>query len=287
MKRFYLLFVIAWLAATVSQSALAEETLDVAKRTGIIRVGTGVMGLKPYLWKDESGNLTGAEYEVYSYIADKIGVKAEWIVAEWTALIPGLNANQWDMLGTSSASEERAIGGGIVYSRPWGVIYDRVIVLKGSPIKGVDDLKDKTVATVLGTVDSVTAHALKDQGKIKEVKDFSGWGEPFLALQNKQVDAVIIDEQEGLARQKDMPEIELVGDPIFFIPKPEFADAQAKAEYTFGALAIGLRKSDPKLREAINSAIDAMDEDGTRQKILEKYGMWNNYQKKENLFQSR
>src|SRR5262249_5726801 len=110
-------------------------------------------------------------------------------------------------------------------------------------------------------------------------KDFNTYGEPFLALRNSQVDAVILDEQQAVEKVKEMPEIEMVGDPLFYVPKPEWADAEAKAPYKLGGLAVGVRREDSKLLEAINAALDAMDKDGTRERILRTHGVWNEHQR--------
>lgn len=136
------------------------------------------------------------------------------------------------------------------------------------------NLKGKTVASVLGSMDSLNAHNLADAGKVGAVRDFNGWGEPFLALRNQQVDAVIVDQMTYLGQVAELQDLRLVGEPMTYQPKPEWASAESKAEYKLGAAGIVLRAEDTELKDAINKAIDKMFADGTHERLLKKYGAW-------------
>jgi L-cystine transport system substrate-binding protein len=153
-------------------------------------------------------------------------------------------------------------------------------VLKGSPVKSAADLKGKTVGSMLGTMDSIVAHSLRDRGMVAEVKDFNTMGETFMALRNRQVDAAILDQGTYIGQKEQMPDLEAVGEPLFYLPKPGWAEAEAKADYKLGGLAIGVRREDTRLLEAINGALKAMEEDGTRERILTKYNLWDKAQGK-------
>jgi polar amino acid transport system substrate-binding protein/cystine transport system substrate-binding protein len=71
-----------------------------------------------------------------------------------------------------------------------------------------------------------------------------------------------------------MKNLRVVGQPIYYHPKPEWADAENKANYKFGTSAAAVRAECSDLLTAINGALQSMDQDGTRQKILTKYGAW-------------
>ena len=60
--------------------------------------------------------------------------------------------------------------------------------------------------------------------------------------------------------------------------KKEWAEAEKKADYKLGALAVGVRKECDDLRQAINQALAEMEKDGTRKAILTKYQIWNDQQ---------
>jgi len=268
-------------ATVVGYMALATaafgDTLDDIRKSGVLHSANGLMGLKPYAWQQPDGTTTGFEYEMLQYIAKKIGAqKGEYVITEWTSMIPGLKANRWDIILSGMAvTQERIQGGGITYSNPYLIIYDTPMVLKDSGIKTMADLKGKKLASTLGTMDSINMHWLVDNGMAAEAKDFNDFGTPFVALKNKQVDAVILDQVTYLGQKEELKDlVQVKGDPIFYRSKPEFADAEAKAKYKLGGIGIGVRKEDTTLLEAINAALTDMDKDGTRKKILEKYGIW-------------
>jgi ABC-type amino acid transport substrate-binding protein len=257
-------------------TATFADTLDDIRKSGALRSANGLMGLKPYAWQNPDGSYSGFEYEILEYIAKKIGAqKGEYIVTEWTSMIPGLKSKRWDIILSGMAvTQERIQGGGIEYSNPYMIIYDTPMVLKDSAIKTMDDLKGKIIASTLGTMDSVNAHWLVDQGMAGEVKDFNDFGQPFVALKNKQVDAVILDQITYIGQKDELKDLVPVGGPIYYRPNPEWAEAETKAKYKLGGLGIGVRKEDTALLQAINAALADMGKDGTRKKILEKYQCW-------------
>ncbi|HWA44504.1 MAG TPA: transporter substrate-binding domain-containing protein [Hypericibacter adhaerens] len=278
LKRFLLrlalsLIVLAGLSTSFSARA---ETLAELRAGGTLRVGVGIMGLKPYIWQNPDGSYTGLEHDILQYVLKEIGVpKYEYVLTEWQTLIPGLKSDRWDIIMSGLGFNQERLGvGGIAFAHPHLLYVDYVIVRKDSPIQKLEDLKGKTVASVLGSMDSLNAHNLKDAGKIGEVQDFNGWGEPFIALRNQQVDAVIIDQMTYLGQVAELQDLRLVGEPMPYQPKPEWAEAESKADYKLGAAGIILRSDDVELKEAIDKAIDKMFADGTHEALLKKYGAW-------------
>ena len=282
MKRLTTLFAIGLTAAAAAAPAARAGCLDDIKKAGVITSGSGAMGVKPAAWQNEDGSYAGYEWELFREIGKRIGVaKQDYVVTDWSTLIPGLKAKRWDViLSGMMVTQERIQGAGIIFSNPYFMIYDDIIVKGDSPIKSLDGLKDKTVGSVLGTMDSLNAHALVDKGQAAKVLDFNTYGDPFVALQNGQIDAVIIDQGTLNGQRQTMKDLRTIGEPIHYTPKPQWADAEGKASYILGAEAIGMRKECDDLREAINTALAAMEADGTRKAILEKYNSWSDVQAK-------
>jgi ABC-type amino acid transport substrate-binding protein len=264
-------------------STASAQCLDAIKKKGVIVSANGLMGTKPIVWKDEaSGKYMGFEAELFDALAKKLGVpKWDYAVTEWTTMIPGLKAERWDIiLSSMSVTQERIQGAGIDYSDPYYMLYDHVIVLADSPIKSMDDLKGKTLAAPLGTLDAQNAQMLVDGGKAGKLMTFNTFNEPFLALTNKQVDAVILDQATFLGMKDEIKGLRTVGAPIPYTPKPDWVEAEKKAPYIFGGTAVGVRKECQDLKAAINKALTEMDADGTRKAILEKYAAWSPEQAK-------
>ena len=260
-------------------SQASAQCVEEIQEAGVLRVGVGLMGLKPFVWQEPDGSYTGFEKEIADYIAGELGVSVEYVVTEWTTLIPGLKNDRWDIILSGMAkTQERIQGGGIDFSNPYFLIFDRIIVTGDSPVQSADDLNGKVLASTLGTMDSLVAHSLVDQGMAASVMDFNTFGEPFLALRNNQVDAVIMDETTYLAQLEEMPDLRVVGEPLYYIPKAEWAEAEETADYRLGGLGIGVRQECTDLKAAIDQALADMTADGTREAILRKYDIWSDNQ---------
>jgi len=271
---------VALAAGLFTMTSARADCLDQIKQAGVITSGTGVMGTKPSLWQDESGTYHGFDYDIFQEIAKRVGIaKTKFIVTEWTTLIPGLKAKRWDIiLSDMAVNQERIHNAHIDFSEPYFLLYDYVVVKDNSPIKTLADLKGKTIGSTLGTLDSLNAHQLVDAGKAASVKDYNTFGDPFVALENGQVDAVVLDQGTLIGQREKLKDLRTVGDPIAYHAKPEWAAAEAKAPYRLGALAIAVRPECPALLSAINGAIESMNKDGTREAILKKYGVWSDQQ---------
>ena len=266
---------VAALAVTQSRSALAD-TLDDIKKAGTIKVGVGVMGTKPWVYQNADGTYAGMEYEMLQYLLPKLGIsKFEYVPVEWDSLIPGLKAKRFDIIFSGmTVTEERRQGAGIEFTRPYYFESDRIAVLEDSPYQSPADLKGKILATTVGTVEEMQAKTLVSKDMGGEVKSFDDFAAPFLALQNKQVDAVIVDNTTFGEQRKVTPNIRVIGEPMSLAANPEWQAKQTAAGYKFGGDGMGVRKEDATLLAALNQALDDMDKDGVRQKILEKYGLW-------------
>lgn len=277
-----LMFAITAALAVTASGATADQCLDSIKEKGVLLAGNGLMGTKPFVWKNEDGTYGGFEWDLFQEMGKRMGVpKVDYEITEWSTLIPGLKADRWDIIFSAmSATQERIQGAGIDFSNPYFLLIDSVIVKNDSPIKSMDDLKGKILGSTLGTKDSLNAHTLVDEGKAGSVLDFNTFGEPFVALQNGQVDAVILDQGTFAGQQEQFKNMRIVGEPIYYTAPAKWAEAEAKAPYVLGSTAVAVRRECPDLLAAINKAFTSMEEDGTRKAILEKYGMWADYQAK-------
>ncbi len=182
-----------------------------------------------------------------------------------------------------TVTEERRQGAGIEFTRPYYFESDRIAVLEDSPYKTPDDLKGKILATTVGTVEEMQAKTMVSKGQGAEIKSFDDFAAPFLALQNKQVDAVIVDNTTFGEQKKVTPNIRIIGDPMSLAANPDWQAKQAAAGYKFGGDGLGVRKEDTALLAALNQALDDMDKEGVRQKILEKYGLWDESLSRESM----
>lgn len=269
---------LAVLAATLAGvGAASAQCLPAIKQKGVLVSAVGLMGTKPYVWKDDkTGKYDGFEPDILDQLVKRLGIaKWEYAVTEWTTMIPGLKANRWDViLSGMSVTQERIQGAGIEYSNPYFMLYDYVMVKADSPIKSLADLKGKTLGAPLGTLDALNGQILVDAGKAGKLMAFNTFNEPFMALNNKQVDAVILDQATFLGMKDEIKDLRTVGEPIYYNAKPEWVEAEKAAPYRLGGTAVGMRKECSDLKLAVNKALADMDADGTRKAILTKHGVW-------------
>lgn len=269
--------IVAGVAATglIARPAFAG-TLDDIRQKGVLTVGTGVMGSKPWIWKNQDGTLAGMDYDMIQYIIKKLGIpKAEFVAVEWETLIPGLKAKRWDIIFSGmTITEERRQGAGIEFSRPYYFESDRIVVKSDSPYQKPEDLAGKILAVPIGTVEEIQGKALVAKGIGGEVKAFNDVSTCFLALQSGQVDAVIMDNTSTAGQMEVTPNMRTIGGVYNLAADPKWQAAQDKAAYKYGGDGAGIRKEDTDLLAAVNQALDDMDADGTREAILKKYNVW-------------
>lgn len=271
---------VGFAAFTIGSGSAYAQCLPAVKEAGVLKVGVGIMGLKPWVWQDDSGKHTGLEAEMLDYVVKELGLsKYEYVVTEWSTLIPGLKAERWDVvMSAMSKTQQRMQEGEVTFSDPYFMYNDRIIVLKDSGYKTPEDLAGKKVASVMGSMDSIVAHSLVEKGVVGEVLDFNNFGEPFQALRNKQVDAVVLDQATLLGQTSESTDLRVIGDPLFYVPGAEWEEAESKADYRLGAVGIAVRPECEDLKAALNAALAKMDESGTRKEILTRYELWDDTQ---------
>jgi ABC-type amino acid transport substrate-binding protein len=275
----------AILATGLILPAAFADTLDDIKARGVLVVGSGVVGSKPWMYKNEDGSYGGMEYEMLQYIIKKWGVpKLEIVDTAWETLIPGLKAKRWDIIFSGmTVTEERRQGAGIEFTRPYYFESDRIVVRSDSPFQKPEDLAGKTIGVPLGTVEEIQAKSLIAKGIGKESKAFENVATVFQALNSGQVDAIVMDNTSLAGQMAVTPDLRTIGGVYNLAADPKWQDAQNKAPYKYGGDGAGVRKEDTKLLQALNDALDAMDADGTREAIFKKYGVWDESLSKESM----
>lgn len=85
----------------------------------------------PFNYRNECGDVTGCDVELARVILAMIGIHdIEFIEAEFSQLLPGLNENLWDMTtGLFDTAERRKI---VTFSHPIWALPDGLLVRKGN-----------------------------------------------------------------------------------------------------------------------------------------------------------
>jgi L-cystine transport system substrate-binding protein len=252
MKSIRSILLIALLQAVSVTSVFAADELAQIKSAGVFKVGTeGTYA--PFTYHDESGKLTGFDVDIASAIAQRLGVKPEFVEGKWDGLIAGLDVNRYDaVINEVSVTDARKAK--YDFSTPY-ITTRAVLIVRtdNTTIKTFDDLKGKKSAN---TLTSNFGKIAKDHGA--DVVGVQGFNESIDLLTSGRVDATINDSLSFLDFKKHKPDAQV---------KIVATDSSSDADQS----AVLLRKGDPALVAAIDKALADIKADGTYAQISEKY----------------
>ena len=234
-------------ALTPTASAAAPSTLE----KGVLKIGMeGTYA--PFTYKDDKGNLTGFDVDIARAVAAKLGLKAEFVLTEWSGILAGLQANKYDVIVNQvgiTAERQKTIG----FSKPYAYSSPQIIVKKTGSFapKTLADLKGKRVGVGLG---SNFEKQLRDAGGINVVT-YPGAPEYLADLAAGRLDAAFNDRLlvGYLIKSQNLPVrgAGVIGDPE--------------------AVGIARKKSNTSLKTAVDKALLQLKADGTYAKISRKW----------------
>jgi polar amino acid transport system substrate-binding protein len=119
------------LVALASSVALRDQSLARLQQAGVIRIGYAVEA--PYIFLKPGGEVTGAEMEVASAIAARLGIqRIAWRLIEFNELIPQLQDGQIDAIAAGMfITPERAAH--VSFSEPTFHVGQGLLVADGNP----------------------------------------------------------------------------------------------------------------------------------------------------------
>ncbi|MEN3610803.1 ABC transporter substrate-binding protein [Plantactinospora sp. ZYX-F-223] len=229
-----------------SSGDAADNPYDLLQ-PGTLRVGTLTDAPPNVYLKD--GKFTGFDNDLMTAVAGRLGLKVEFVGTEFSALLAQVNNHKFDA-GSSSITITEARKKTVDFSNGYDFGYFGLDVPAGSPIRSFGELKGKRVVVVQGTVQD--DYATKEGLDPVRVPDYNG---AINQLKAKTADAWIAPAEIG---EKSAQES---GGKIVL------AEKQLSSAPTAFAVAKG---ADP-LREALDSALDQVIEDGTWTRLQEQY----------------
>ena len=250
MKILTTLLAAAALQLTLLAPAVAQSNLDAIKAAGVLKIGTeGTYA--PFTFHDADGKLVGFDVEIGEAIAEKLGVKAEFLEGKWDSLIAGLDAKRYDVvINQVGITEERKKK--YDFSDPY-IASKAVLIVKADneDIKSFEDLSGKRAAQSLSSNFGKLAEASG-----AELVGTDGFDQSIQLVLTGRADATINDSLSFLDFKKQKPDA-----PVKVVAE------QADADYS----GVILRKGEPELLAEINEALVAIREDGTYDVISQKY----------------
>ena len=229
------------------------KTLEEVKAAGELVVATSP-DFKPFKYL-EGEEVVGIEVEILKKICEKLGVKLTLKQMTFESVLPGVMSGKFDC-GMSGITVTESRQKNMLFTDPYCLAAQAIVVKAGSPIESKADLSGKKVSVQTGT----TAEEYC-MGNGYEVSAYEDNEVAQLALLNGNVDAWVIDDLTAAAMVKEYNEGKADTDKLVIL-----SDAMTTEPYAF-AFAFG---SEDLVAE-INKILKTMLDDGTIAGLFTKY----------------
>lgn len=209
---------------------------------GVLTVGT-LSDAPPSICINSAGQFTGFDNELLRAIADKLGLRINFVGTDFSGLLAQTASRRFDVASssiTTTDARRRTVG----FTNGYDFGYFSLVVPTGSPITGFGQLAaGQRIGVVQGTVQE--AYVI-DTLHLQPVK-FPDYNTVYASLKTRQIDAWVAPSQQASGTVQP-------GDPAQIIENTFSLD-------NFVAWAVA--KENRPLIDALNSGLDAVIADGT------------------------
>lgn len=231
-------------------SGSAETSLKDVQDAGKLRIGLEGTW-QPFSFHDENDDLVGYDVEVAQHVAEKLGVEAEISEGPWEGLLTGLSTGVYDVVvnGVDITDDRKET---FDFSDPYAYDHIDLVVREGeTEILSFEDLEGRTSANSTG---STYAEIGEQYGA--SVSNVPTLAQTMELVLNGTVDATINADTSVQDYLNTTGETGLV----------VVDQLDEVTEY-----AIPVKKGNDSLREAINSALAELREEGVLSELSIKY----------------
>ena len=217
---------------------------------GVLTVGT-LSDAPPSICINSAGQFTGFDNELLRAVADRIGLKINFVGTDFSGLLAQVASRRFDA-GSSSITTTDARRKTVGFTNGYDFGYFSLVVPTGSPITGFGKLaKGQRIGVVQGTVQEAY---VVDTLHLDPVK-FPDYNTVYASLKTRQIDAWVAPSQQAVGTVQ-------AGDPATIVENTFSLD-------NFVAWAVA--KENKPLIDALNAGLDAVIADGTWAKL---YSDW-------------
>ncbi len=255
LKKFLSLFLLAIvsvvLVACGGDDKASTGNTDTEKETIIIGIDDK---FAPMGFRDEKNEIVGFDIDYARAAAEEMGVEVKFQPIDWKTKETELNSGRIDLIWNGyTITDERKEK--VLFTKPYLSNSQVIMTLKDSDIKAIADLEGKNVGVqaLSSALDALNSHEVS-----KKIGELSEYGDNVLALTDlkaKRTDAVVIDAV--VANYYNTLE-----EGTFTIVE----ESLAPEEY-----GVGVKQGNEELLEKLQSALDALNENGKAAEISEKW----------------
>lgn len=211
----------------------------------------------PYGFIGDDGKETGFDLDLAAEVAERNGWEYEQQAIDWDAKDALLNQDTITCIWNGFTMEGREDD--YTFSEPYMLNEQVVVVKKDSGITSLEDLAGKTVIT---QVDSAALDVLEDEegqaelaATFADLQTIGDYNNAFMQLESGMVDAVACD--------LSIAAYQMAANPDAYV---QVAEPLSSEHY-----AVGVKKGNTELADQITATLKEMYEDGTIEKLCEKY----------------
>ena len=217
---------------------------------GVLTVGTDAPYPPFLIGTPEDPDFTGYEIELFNAISEKLGLEPQYSNTNFAAVFRDTANGLFDIAVVSSTilpERERVVD----FTDPHYEAQQALLVTEDSDIASVEDLEGAIVGAQDGTTGEQYAN---NETGASEVRGFPQGPDAISALVTGQVDATIIDQPVAVDAVEKQGGMEIV------------EEIQTDELYGFP-----VAPDNDGLREAVNTALQELKDDGTVDELYEKY----------------
>ena len=203
----------------------------------------------PFESTDDEGTVIGIEPDILAIICENLGLTAEPYAIDFDSALVAPGAGKADAVvsGVTVKEERKAT---LEFTIPYVTIVQGVVFKSGADIT-MDNLGDKIIGVQSGTTGQIEA---TDHFGEDHVSAYDKYSLAFQALQNGQIDCIMVDDMVGAAYVKQIPGLDMF-----------------KTDYTPEEFAFGFAKGNTELVDAFNAELQKLIDDGTIEQIILKW----------------
>lgn len=208
----------------------------------------------PYGFVGDDGEFTGFDLDLAAEVCERNGWTLQLEPIDWDAKDALLNSDAINCIWNGFTMENRE--GDYLFSEPY-MLNEQVVVVKAdSDIKSLEDLAGKIVMT---QVDSAALDVLNDSqaelaSTFAELQTIGDYNNAFMQLESGMVDAVACDLSIAEYQMAAKSGVYVKLDPL------------STEHY-----AVGFKLGNDDLAKTVSDTLKAMNEDGTVKELCEKY----------------
>lgn len=251
------------LTTGLTATAVNADSLAEIKDKGVIRIA--VANEIPYGYMDPNGEAKGAGPEVAEHLMQELGIeRIEWVTTNFGSLIPGLQANRFDMVAAEMAILPQRCEQ-VIYSEPNSSYGEGLLVAADNPkdIHRYEDFVDSdyTVAIMAGADQLEMLQALNvDESRMLTI---SNNADAISTVATGRADAYAATGLTAAELAKRSDKVELAAD--FVDPVIEGETIRSWGGFTFA-------QGSEELRDAVNEALAEFKKTQQWSDILSSYG---------------